>query len=321
MLFPSVVLFFAASIEAQTKKRVAVMNFDYGTVSSSVAQVFGGTNTDVGRGIADLMVERLVNDAVFSVIERKAIDKILSEQNFANSDRVDPGTAAKIGRILGVDAIIMGSVTQFGRDDKTTSVGGGAFGDFGRKVGIGGVGRRQAKAVVALSARLVSTETAEILAAVNGTGESTRSGTTLVGSGAGGGAGAGGAVDMTSKNFAATVLGEAVTAAVADVTKKIEANAGRLPTHVVIVEGLVAHVAGDTVILNVGSKGGVKVGDKLEVRRGDDVIRDPATGRVLRKLDTKVGEIVITNVEELSADGTFSGSTPPKVGDRVKTLQ
>ena len=108
---------------AQDKKRVAVLDFDYATVRSSVAAVFG-TNTDVGNGIADLLVTRLVNDGVYSVIEGKALDKIIAEQNFSNSDRANPDTAAKIGRFLGVDAIIMGSVTQFGCDDKSQGVGG-----------------------------------------------------------------------------------------------------------------------------------------------------------------------------------------------------
>ena len=99
------------------------MNFDYATVQSGVAAIFG-TNQDVGKGIADLLVEKLVKSGQFRVIERKAIDKIMAEQNFSNSDRADSTTAAKIGKLIGADAIIMGSITQFGRDDKKTNVGG-----------------------------------------------------------------------------------------------------------------------------------------------------------------------------------------------------
>ena len=36
----------------QQKKRVAVMNFDYATVQSGVAALFG-SNQDIGKGIAD----------------------------------------------------------------------------------------------------------------------------------------------------------------------------------------------------------------------------------------------------------------------------
>src|ERR1700676_338266 len=95
----------------QDKKRVAVMNFEYGTVSSYVAQIFG-TNVDIGKGIADMLVDRLVNDGKYSVIERKALDKLVAEQNFSNSDQADPNSAAKIGKLLGVSAIIVGSITQ-----------------------------------------------------------------------------------------------------------------------------------------------------------------------------------------------------------------
>src|SRR5579884_2317972 len=117
---------------AQDKKRIAIMNFDYGTVSTSVIQIFG-SNEDVGKGIADMLVDRLVNDGKYSVIERKALDKLIAEQNFSNSDRADASSAAKIGKLLGVDAIVVGSITQFGRDDKSKGIGGfgAAAGRFG----------------------------------------------------------------------------------------------------------------------------------------------------------------------------------------------
>ena len=75
-----------AGAEAQQKKRVAVMNFDYATVHSIVSALFG-TNQDIGKGIADILVDKLVSDGSYSVIERKQLDKILAEQNFSNSDR------------------------------------------------------------------------------------------------------------------------------------------------------------------------------------------------------------------------------------------
>ena len=105
------------------KKRVAVFDFDYATVHQYSYAIFG-RDIDVGRGISDLLVTMLVKDGTYSVIERKNLDKILGEQNFSNSDRANPASAAKIGKLLGVDAIIVGSVTQFGNDTKNTGVGG-----------------------------------------------------------------------------------------------------------------------------------------------------------------------------------------------------
>jgi len=88
------------------KKRVAIMDFDYATVHGGVAALFG-QDVDVGKGISDLLVTYLVKDGSYSVIERKALDKIMAEQNFSNSDRANPSSAAKIGKMLGVDAIIV----------------------------------------------------------------------------------------------------------------------------------------------------------------------------------------------------------------------
>ena len=297
------------------KKRVAVMNFDYGTVRGYVSSIFG-SDQDVGKGISDLLVQKLVQDGRYSVIERNALDKILSEQNFSNSDRADAATAAKIGKVLGVDAIIIGSITQFGRDDQHTNVGGGGYG-LG-KFGLGGVGTSKAKAVVGISARMVNTSTGEILAAVTGTGESTRSSTSLLGGGGGWTGGGGGSLDMGSSNFANTILGEAVHKAVDDTGTQLDGAVDKVPTVKLEVNGLVADVSGDTLIINVGKKAGVKVGDKLTICRQVRVVKDPATGKVIKSVEDKVGEMTVTEADNDSSTGTFSGSSAAKVGDVVK---
>jgi curli biogenesis system outer membrane secretion channel CsgG len=303
---------------AQKKKRVAVLNFEYGTVQTQVAAVFG-TNVDVGKGISDLLVQQLVTDAKYSVIERNALDKILNEQNFANSDRADPSTAAKIGKILGVDAVIMGSITQFGRDDENKTYAGGAV--VARKFGLGGLQKREAKAVVGITARMVDTTTAEILAAATGTGESTRKGTSLVGAGGGGGNAAGGGYDMTSKNFGETILGEAVHQAVTQMATQLDQKADALPARKAEFSGLVADVSGTTLILNIGRNSGVQVGDSIEISRAVRTVKDPSTGKVIKTITNKMGTATITEVDADSATANYSGSSPAKVGDSVKNVQ
>ncbi|HEY7058155.1 MAG TPA: CsgG/HfaB family protein, partial [Vicinamibacterales bacterium] len=74
-----------ASTPASSRKpRIAVVDFDYATVYGGVAAIFG-TNVDVGKGVSDLLVNYLVKDGSYSVIERAALDKIMAEQNFSNS--------------------------------------------------------------------------------------------------------------------------------------------------------------------------------------------------------------------------------------------
>ncbi|RPJ55994.1 MAG: curli production assembly protein CsgG, partial [Acidobacteria bacterium] len=149
-------------------------------------------------------------------------------------------------------------------------------------------------------------------------GESSRSGTGLLGGGRTPGAIGAGALDMRASNFADTVLGEATHKAVNDIASQAQARAGTLPTRAVSVNGLVADADPNGMIVNVGSKAGVKVGDRLVVSRPVREVRDPATGKVLRRVEDKIGEMVVTEVDEQSASGKFSGAGQPKVGDTVK---
>jgi hypothetical protein len=219
--------------------------------------------------------------------------------------------------VLGVDAIIIGSVTKFGRDDKSKSIGGlgGAAGRFG----LGGVKRNEAKAVCGISARMVDTSTGEILAAVTGDGESKRSGTSLVGAGGGpGGLGAGG-FDAHASNFGQTLLGEAVLQAVTSVGQQLNSSTEKLPAHKSEYSGVVADVSGNSLILNVGSKAGVQVGDKIEISRPVRTVKDPTTGKVLKTITSKIGEATVTEVDADSATAMLDGGASAKVGDMAKT--
>lgn len=299
------------------KKRVAVFDFDYATVHADVAALFG-SDVDVGKGISDLLVNYLVKDGTYSVIERKALDKILNEQNFSNSDRANPNSAAKIGKLLGVDAIIVGSITQFGNETKKTNVGGngGGIGGFG----IGGFGHKKSKAIVALDARLVDIDTAEILGVAEGKGESSRESTSLLGGGSNWSGFGGGNVDFGSSNFQNTIIGEAVKTATEQLSSEVIADNTKLVTRTIVVEGLVAAVDSGQIILNVGAKNGVKVGDQLNVERVTKEIKDPATGKVIRRLATNVGVIRVTDVDDISAVATTVSGSGFKVGDAVKTV-
>lgn len=299
------------------KKRVAVFDFDYATVHSSIAALFG-QDVDVGKGISDLLVTDLVKDGSYSVIERKALDKILKEQNFSNSDRADPNSAARIGKLLGVDAIIVGSITQFGNETKNTNIGGGGggFGGFG----LGGVGHKKSKAIVAVTARLVDIDTGEILGVAEGKGESSRESTSLLGGGGNWHGFGGGAADFGSSDFQSTIIGEAVKAAVDSMSKEVVANKDKLVARTIVVEGLVAAVDSGQIVLNVGAKNGVKVGDQLNVERVTKEIKDPSTGKVIRRLASAVGVVKVTDVDDISSVCTAVSGTGFKVGDAVKTV-
>ncbi len=308
----------AASQDAPKRRpRIAVLDFDYGTVQTWSSAMFG-TNVDVGKGIVDLLVTGLVKDGTYSVIERKALDKILAEQNFSNSDRSDPSSAAKIGKLLGVDAIIEGSITEFGNETKKTNIGGGGGNWHG--FGVGGFGHSNSKANVAITARIINIDTGEILAAADGQGQSARSSTSMLGGGGNWHGFGGGNADFGSSDFQQTIIGEATKAAVDQLTTNLVADAGKVGVRTVVVEGVVAAVDGGQVILNVGSRAGIKVGDQFQVLRVTKEIKDPSTGNVLRRLTTTVGTVRATDVDDVSAICAPVSGTDFKAGDRVKTV-
>ena len=80
---------FALICPAQEKKRVAVLDFEYGTVSDSVSAVFG-TNLDVGKGIADLVVEDLVKSLDKLKVPAQEKGELLTALGGMKGDIVNP---------------------------------------------------------------------------------------------------------------------------------------------------------------------------------------------------------------------------------------
>lgn len=189
------------------RQLVAVLDFDFGTIEHWWGQ------DDIGKGIADQIVDELVNDGTFRVIERKKLGAILSEQNLAQSDRADPSAAqmARIGKLLGVRYLVVGSITKFAMEQK----GGGLR---VKGIGLGGGG---ARADVNLTARMVDTSTAEILVSVKAEGSS-KKGTGFSFSKGGTG------LNMQSSEFRDSALGDAQEKACTDLVKRIVARADRL---------------------------------------------------------------------------------------------
>ncbi len=151
-----------AAAQGANRPAVAVMDFEFGTLDNWWGQY------DIGKGMADQVVDALVNDGTFRVIERKKLDTVLAEQDFAQSNRADPSAAtlAKIGKIKGVKYIISGSITKF----STEARGGGV-----RVKGIG-LGGKKTKSEVNLTARVIDVTTGEIVASTKGHGESSKGG-------------------------------------------------------------------------------------------------------------------------------------------------
>jgi len=82
-----------------------------------------GQNVDpaAGEALASVIRSALVRGANVRVIEREALAAILKEQDLQMTDMVDPATAVEVGRIAGVDLLVMGSIAGVGSTYTVTS--------------------------------------------------------------------------------------------------------------------------------------------------------------------------------------------------------
>jgi TolB-like protein len=70
--------------------------------------------SDLGRYIANRLTTRLAQSQKFHVVERQRLGQLLSELKFSMSDLVDPEKAKQLGQIVGVEAIVVGTVSDLG---------------------------------------------------------------------------------------------------------------------------------------------------------------------------------------------------------------
>lgn len=256
---------------AQGKLRVAVVRFE----NNSTWHWWGDR---LGEAAADVFVTQLLESGKFSVIEREKVDVILREQDFGASGAVTPQTAAKIGKMLGVDLMLTGSVSQF-----SVSRTGASIGRIGGSVTTG---------KVVLQARMINTTTGEILVAAEEDNKKNLVGAHYK------------SVNF-KQNFDYGLANEVMHPAVEKMVAKIVDKAAGMTTasH----SGRIVKVEGSKVWINLGAGSGVKAGDTFEVYRKGEELIDPDTGLSLGADEEKVGRIVITEVKDNYSLGSVEG--------------
>jgi curli biogenesis system outer membrane secretion channel CsgG len=298
------------TLRPKEKRRIAVLDFDFSSLSdtSFLSGVYAGNAAS--KGVSNLLTNELVKSGQFVVIERSRIDAVLAEQNLGNSGRVEPTTAAQIGRILGVDAVLIGSVTKFSVEGESRDVSVGGF------FGIGG-SQSKKTATVQIAGRLVSTATAEILAVAEGAGESRKNN---------GGGSIFGISTSSNSSSDERLLGDAAGQAVTQLATQINSAAPKLSSLRPIaptVDALVADITGNQVVINKGGSDGFRPGMVLSVERVSKTVKDPATGKVLRVVSQPIGRIQLVEVDPSSSVGkVISGKSGSiRVGDRAKSAE
>lgn len=256
-----------SSVFAQAKIRIAVSNFENNSTWS-----WWGDN--LGRAAADELATQLVQTGKFTVIERAQLDAILQEQNLGASGAVTSATAAKVGKLLGVQLLLTGSITAF--SIKRTSIG------------LRGIGGSYSNAESKVDARLVNTDTGEVMIVAVGQGNKRM----------GGGYFKGVSAEQTFDQGAAQ---EALRPAVEQVVVKLTEQTASLQSMTPAApEGQIVSTRAGSYYINRGAGAGVKVGQKFNVHHVVDEIKD-ADGRLLDKVIEQTGVLEVTQVLANSA--------------------
>lgn len=150
------------SVEA-AKPLVAVMPFEDGLIDAGRDSYWLRREARyLLPAIQEALTDRLIEMGEFQVLERSRLDEILAELRFQSSDWVDPLSAARLGRILGTQYLILGTLSKL--DTYATGYIDG-----------GDVILRAIGADVELRARVVAVETSVAVASVSSS-SSVRSG-------------------------------------------------------------------------------------------------------------------------------------------------
>ena len=103
LLLAGIILGIVFGAETAFCTRVAVIDFE------SI-----GDDPNIGRGVTEIVRTELIKTGNYEVVERALLNKIIEEQRFQLSDLVDPSRAVELGKLLGADLILTGSVVKIG---------------------------------------------------------------------------------------------------------------------------------------------------------------------------------------------------------------
>jgi curli biogenesis system outer membrane secretion channel CsgG len=245
----------------------------------------------LGSSASDILTTELFKTGAFIIVERGQLKQVIGEQALGQTGAVNAETAAQAGKVLGLNALVTGSVSQFG-----VSTGGADFRIYKQKV-------QTAKCTV--DVRVVESSTGQLLFADSGKGEFERKAQEILGLG-------------TTAGYDETLGQEALRSAI---TKFMDNLVQQLQN--VEWSGRIASISGSDIYINVGRDVGLKMGDPLIVQTLGKEIYDPQTKVLLGREEGGVkGELTVTGyVGDKLTKARVRVGTGFQVNDVVKVKQ
>ncbi len=206
----------------------------------------------IGKQASDMLAGKLVKSNNFIVFERSDLNKIMKEQQIS-------GDAA----LVGVDAVIVGSVTEFGRSVT------------GKSAWLSGTKVQTARAKV--DARIVDVKTGQAFFSVSGVGEASTESGEIAGYG-------------SHAGYDATLNDRAISAAISDMIDKLVSTLDERPWKTDVLE-----VQGSSVFISGGQRQGLKVGDLLQVMEKGAQVKSSQSGFTINLPPKKAATIKVVS--------------------------
>lgn len=267
-LFPVALCLFSVTEVSATgkepKKRVAVADFQ------NEAGYSWHKAGSLGGGMAEKLVEALINTGKFVVLERQDLMDVVAEHNLGSVAKVEP---AVIGRLTSAQALIRGVITNV--DEPESQKGGLKLGKFK-------IRGQNEKVTVKINLRVIDTVTGQVLQSKSVVGKAWARGVRIRKQGGDSD------VEMKRNDTVAKALDDAISEAVSQIVDGMES---------VPWQGSVSRVSGRQIIINAGYQENVESGLQLRVfERGAEII-DRDTNETLGRLDEAIGVIRVVRVE------------------------
>lgn len=206
----------------------------------------------LGKQVSDMLSNRLVVSNKFLVFERYDLGKIKQEQEILGK-----------ANLVGVDTLIVGSLTEFGRS--TT----------GKSGFLSGTKLQKAHAKVEM--RLVDVHTGQAFFSATGSGEATTESGQIAGFG-------------SKASYDATLNDKAIASAISDVIGELVEKLEERPWRTDILK-----IQKGNIFLSGGKRQGLKVGDKLSVMRKNETIKSKQSGFNIELPPTPIGTVQIVS--------------------------
>jgi len=261
------------SISGQGRERIAVM------------PVTGIPNDRGARlTLENSLVDVFVAMKRFDIVERAQLEKVIAEQQLSLTGMISDSAAVSIGKLLGTNYLILGSVTEATIVENPDNQG-----------------NRFYKGKVTASVRVVSTETAAIVGSLTESDYSH------------------GALSAGDRVASDQLITTAANNLVMDTIQPKLWNLFPLEGYVIQIQGQ----KGEEVeaLIDLGSDKGVRNGDKFIVFRQGESIKHPVTGQMIPGRIQELGEAEVKSVDIATSAVKIKTKGAIQVGDRIKAKE